>query len=629
VKESFSRREQDITECLRQGLGSLDPSIYDLDDVDKADRDLTTYLSRLEEARGQEPALRERMISQAIREVCKDLSAFHEKSEWEFRQGFLFMGPTRELADLILDAASDAGWTRPATTPKKPVYMRFTYKPTWDWDLLERLYGDQKFDYSNDKQCFTADAELVIGWGSQYIHLLFDSGTSQFEYDANPRGEPSTVPLLDVHADERQLSFAVLTNQYKSITFQAQTLVDQAFFSVFSALHGKGVAPGLVLPSDHGFAIETIDGELTEFQATTYDNNHGIVPDTLGLNPWLKYADIDGFLRFVLVGTDDQDMYVVSNLRYHAGHLLVATDDGGYDFPIRTIPDMNTFLKAVLSYCEPNDDSLYDICASGDVDLLRTKLMTVTHSELSKSTLPLGTPLHAAALGGHLGIVDMLIGAGADLEARDYQQNTVLGACITAGKLNMARHLLERGADPNAKGADGRNALSQLICSGWDRELANDLVRSGFNVNQKSRYDHLLIDAANTNNVDVVNFLFENGIDRAHITSALYHGIVSNQVGAIRLLLNRGGFDRKLMYGTLEELGALHQLSWAPDHGGMIRLLIGWGVDFSRPPRHRVDTFISTDLSPADYMRQQLDKEDGQTYRAGYLREYLDIIESA
>ena len=163
MEESFSGRQQGIIEDLREGI---DPAIYTQEDVDKADRDLTKYLHRLDEARDQEPKVREKLIGTAIREVCAQLSEY-SKDEYgeEFPQGFLLDGPTQELTNLILDAAFNAGWTRPRANVRKPTFLLFSYKPTWDWQRLKSRYGEQYMEKTGDKECYTADVGLTIGWG--------------------------------------------------------------------------------------------------------------------------------------------------------------------------------------------------------------------------------------------------------------------------------------------------------------------------------------------------------------------------------------------------------------------------------------------------------------------------------
>jgi len=359
MEESFSGRQQEIIDGLR---GGIDPAIYTQEDVDKADRDLTTYLRRLDEVRDQEPKVREKLIGKAIREVCAQLSEYsRDEYGWEFPQGFLLDGPTQELTSLILDAAFDAGWTWPRPTVRKPTFLLLSYKPTWDWGRLKSRYGEQYMEKTGDKECYTADVGLTIGWGKQYLRLSFDRKSSSFTYDANPFGESTPVPLLDVHADEERLSFGVLSNKYKLFTFLAQTPADQAFFAIFAELQGTGIAPGTARPDDHGFTVEFTDGKLTKFDVTTYDGEHNIVPDYVATTPRMTYLDVDGSSKFVQIyWKGEYDPHEVTGVGYRGGHLHAETAAGPYDFQIRTIPVMNEFLESVLN------ESLWDLAVRLD-----------------------------------------------------------------------------------------------------------------------------------------------------------------------------------------------------------------------------------------------------------------------
>ena len=64
------------------------------------------------------------------------------------------------------------------------------------------------------------------------------------------------------------------------------------------------------------------------------------------------------------------------------------------------------------------------------------------------------TPLHHAVRQGHLDVVDVLLAAGADVNAHDERRigQTPLGDNITECSFEMARRLIEAGADPTIRG---------------------------------------------------------------------------------------------------------------------------------------------------------------------------------
>ncbi|MGV3721491.1 MAG: ankyrin repeat domain-containing protein [Actinomycetota bacterium] len=71
------------------------------------------------------------------------------------------------------------------------------------------------------------------------------------------------------------------------------------------------------------------------------------------------------------------------------------------------------------------------------------------------------TPLHYAAKGGHIEIIGLLLAAGADVNAHDAQAigETPLGAVAANCSYEVAKLLIEAGADPTIPGWMGLTAL--------------------------------------------------------------------------------------------------------------------------------------------------------------------------
>jgi ankyrin repeat protein len=73
------------------------------------------------------------------------------------------------------------------------------------------------------------------------------------------------------------------------------------------------------------------------------------------------------------------------------------------------------------------------------------------------------TPLHLAARRGHLAVVRHLIAAGADVNAREAERfgDTVLKHVAQTCSLELAKILLDAGADPTIPGWMGLTALDK------------------------------------------------------------------------------------------------------------------------------------------------------------------------
>jgi ankyrin repeat protein len=70
-----------------------------------------------------------------------------------------------------------------------------------------------------------------------------------------------------------------------------------------------------------------------------------------------------------------------------------------------------------------------------------------------------GTALLIAAEGGHVGVMELLINAGADVRVQDKQGDSPLMGAIRIGSLDAVRLLLKNGADVDQRDNAGRTAL--------------------------------------------------------------------------------------------------------------------------------------------------------------------------
>ena len=69
------------------------------------------------------------------------------------------------------------------------------------------------------------------------------------------------------------------------------------------------------------------------------------------------------------------------------------------------------------------------------------------------------SPLHLAAIMGHVEVTELLIASGADLEGTDKHGNTPLHYTAHRGSKETAKLLITKGADLNVKRDDGNTPL--------------------------------------------------------------------------------------------------------------------------------------------------------------------------
>jgi len=69
------------------------------------------------------------------------------------------------------------------------------------------------------------------------------------------------------------------------------------------------------------------------------------------------------------------------------------------------------------------------------------------------------TPLHWAAINGHLSVVEYLVNQKADINAKDKDNWTLLHSAANNGHLSVVEYLVNQKADINAKDKNGKTPL--------------------------------------------------------------------------------------------------------------------------------------------------------------------------
>ena len=127
-----------------------------------------------------------------------------------------------------------------------------------------------------------------------------------------------------------------------------------------------------------------------------------------------------------------------------------------------------------------------------------------------------GNPLQVASLGGHDKIVQMLINAGADVNAQvyvDQYYDNALQAASGGGHKKVVQILLDAGADVNAQGGECGNAL-QAASGGGHEKVVQMLMDAGADVNtQGGEYGNALQAASEEGNEKAVQMLINAGAD--------------------------------------------------------------------------------------------------------------------
>jgi ankyrin repeat protein len=189
-------------------------------------------------------------------------------------------------------------------------------------------------------------------------------------------------------------------------------------------------------------------------------------------------------------------------------------------------------------------------------------------------------PLHIAAREGHLGVIEVLLEAGADIDAVKCD-DTALFVATSQGHKEAVALLLDRGADANARGRYNSNAIQEASYQG-NREIVELLIARGADVNAVAvRGDTALQKASVSGHKEIVELLIEKGVDvnvqGGHHGSAIQAASLGGHKECLELLLDKGA-DVNVQGGRY---GNAIQAASYNGHKECLELLLDKGVDIN------------------------------------------------
>lgn len=190
------------------------------------------------------------------------------------------------------------------------------------------------------------------------------------------------------------------------------------------------------------------------------------------------------------------------------------------------------------------------------------------------------TPLHWAAAGGYLSVVELITNAGAQLEMKDkIHQMTALGLAISNkqkdicefllqrdaiihastlysaalwGEMGIIQQLVDRDIDINARTSHGLTALFPAVLL-EDLGAAKLLIEKGADVNVSTRDGLRPLHIAIANNIDVTRLLIERGADvnAMHgVFTSTFSAAMYGKIDIVRLLIQMGADINTTMGGV-------------------------------------------------------------------------------
>jgi len=191
------------------------------------------------------------------------------------------------------------------------------------------------------------------------------------------------------------------------------------------------------------------------------------------------------------------------------------------------------------------------------------------------------SPLHLASRGGHVDLARMLVERGADVSTKKKDRLTALHSASYGGHVDLARMLIEHGADVSAQNEDGWTAL-HLASEYGHVDFARMLIERGADVSAQNEDGWTVLHSASYNgHLDLAQMLVEldgdvsaqnkDGSTTLHLASHNGHADLA------RMLIERGA-----------DVSAQNKDGWTPlhlasEHGHVdfSRMLIEHGADIS------------------------------------------------
>ena len=122
-------------------------------------------------------------------------------------------------------------------------------------------------------------------------------------------------------------------------------------------------------------------------------------------------------------------------------------------------------------------------------------------------------PLHYAAINGGRWVAEILVSEGADIEVKNFEDETPLNLAASCGNLDLVNFLIDSGAKTFSRGYAGNSPLHSAAEGGQLHVLQELVEQHGFNVDMLNNKEETALHHAssNPNGLKCAEYLLEEG----------------------------------------------------------------------------------------------------------------------
>ncbi|KAK3583377.1 hypothetical protein CHS0354_040339 [Potamilus streckersoni] len=367
----------------------------------------------------------------------------------------------------------------------------------------------------NDKNGWTAIHYAAAGGSAPVIESLIQAGL-----DLNARTSYG-AHVLHIAAHHDNLSII------KHLMENNPSLALQNDKNGWTAIHyaaARGSAP----------VIEALIQAELDLNARTNDNKHvlhiaahhdnlSIIKHLVENNPSLPLQnDKNGWTSYgahvLHIAAHHDNLSIIKHLMENNPSLTLQNDKNGwtaihYAAARGSAPVIEALIQAGLDLNARTNDNKHVLHIAAHHD----NLSIIKHLIENYPSLPLQndkngwTAIHYAAAGGSAPVIEALIQAGLDLNARTNDNKHVLHIAAHHDNLSIIKHLIEN--NPSLSLQNDKNGWTAIhyAAAGGSAPVIEALIQAGLDLNARTSYGaHVLHIAAHHDNLWIVKYLIEN-----------------------------------------------------------------------------------------------------------------------